>query len=939
MPGYFNSLLNETTSAQAQQQMFSATDTEFQGSLFEDVLANSPTSAIVTGMDLAYANDDFTFKSSETLNPQEANEKYGLKGELKFSSPIKESAAKIMYDRKYYELQRREVLGQGTSGQNLVGFGTGMAATLIDPLNIALSLAIPPVAEMKLAGLAGSSISRQVGAKAVGGALDAGLAVAAGQGLTAAALNGTQADYTMTTALRDTAMGMVLGGAVHGGLGTYKASRGLPVTDFMSKTKPETQLHAQVAAANDLLNGRAVTSPEQLVKLDENLTRAGAENSAAASVLNQDPTPRDPLKPSGPKEAPQFFDPEFKFRQEEKPLVAEAAPEVKAGVDLETQAQAINNYLETSEPINGFLRGELPGGKDVELDVAALDEALNLAPETGEMLTVYRVAEKGVYTDNRLDPGSVDKGFLSGTTSKAEAKKFAEQGNFDSPVIYEIQVPAGTKFLKLGNKPDYPYKTEVLLPRGAKISRSISASAALKRKVWEYKLEAAAKPEAKLAPVPDGYERVVIDEKKLNLRTYTAGAGVEYRPSQPKSILVPKGAVTPDTVAKIISNNKNIRGQQIDFNGFNEIYQFFIELGLKEEDFDPYVVEKSTTKSGQELRGIQTNAQLLVGEMRNFVIRITDVQAGQKPELEIPGLTTVSIRNKTFKLKMADFSEGKTIKVDVSERVYLPQDVAAIRYYAAQGKAKYEAIEALDNESRKDATIRAENPDYRKIYKRTVDEAYHGVAKKAVMANMSFGDLHAGNIGARLADDVNNPGDFLVLDKGAPRINYRDLYNDVYGQGRMLPNKNDPAQKIQYDEYKRIQKENIDAANRERLEAHRQELINKEQIKIIREQLDNLKQQLQKKPESTWWKPGDEAPVETAAKETVTQDSLKAPQDLERDFNNLSMDTEEFINRFKNEMSETDLAKLAEFDKLAGDAEKAKPGFAQAALCVIRNLV
>ena len=155
----------------------------------------------------------------------------------------------------------------------------------------------------------------------------------------------------------------------------------------------------------------------------------------------------------------------------------------------------------------------------------------------------------------------------------------------------------------------------------------------------------------------------------------------------------------------------------------------------------------------------------------------------------------------------------------------------------------------------------------------------------------------------------------------------------------MLPKENDPAQRIAYEEYRKVQKENIEAAKRERIMAHREELINKEQIKIIREQLDNLKQQLQKKPESTWWKPGDEAPVETAAKETVTQDSLKAPQDLERDLNNLSMDTEEFINRFKNEMSETDIAKLAEFDKLAGDAEKAKPGFAQAALCVIRNLV
>jgi len=940
VPGYFSSLLDETTSAQWDQQMFSATNSEFQGSMFEQVLADSGASSVTTRMGLEYAKDDFDFKSSPTLNPQEANEKYGLKGELKFSTPIRESAAKMMYDRKYYELQRREVLGQGTSGQNLVGFGTGMAATLIDPLNVALAIAIPPLAEMKLAGLVGSNVSRQVGAKVIGGAVDAGVSVGVGQGLTAAALNGTQADYTMSTALRDTAMGMVLGGAVHGGLGVYKATRGLPITDFMSKTRPETQVHAQVAAANDLLNGRAVTSPAQLVPLDENITRAGAENTGAAGLLNTSNEPRDPLKPSGVKEAPQFFDPAFKLREENKPIIDEPAVKTEVATDEVTRLNAINNYLETSEPVNSFLRGEMPGGKDVELDVAALDDALTLAPATKKTTTVYRIAERGVYPD----VGEVDKGFVSATLSKSDAKKFAEQGEFDNPVIYEIQVPAGTRMLPLG-QPNGDiaamYPSEVLLPRGAKIQKSATESAVLGRKVFEYVNETPQTQKAgkTAAPVPAGYERANISENELSLGSYVLGPTASYKASAPISLLVPEGAVTPKTVRKILNHNKNLMGGDIDFKGFTEIYKYFVELGLKEEDFDPYQLKSSMKRNGVTLRGMQTNAQLLQGEMRNFVLRVTDVAAGQRKEIEIPGLTTISINNKTFNLPVADFDKGRLIKIDISERVYLPAEVAAIRYYASKGKSKTEAIKALDMETESDLMLREDNPEFGPIKRRAIDEGYHNLAKKAVIANMGFGDLHYDNIGARLADDVQAPADYLVLDKGAPNVRYKEIYDDIYRQGKLLPSEANPAKKLELENYKKIRAENIVAAEAERLAAHREQVINKEQVRIIGEQLENLKQQLQKKPESTWWKPGDEMPVETPAKEVITQDSLKAAQDLERDLSNLSMDTEEFINRFKAEMSETDLGRLAEFDKLAGDAEKAKPGFAQAALCVIRNLI
>jgi len=761
-PGYFNSLLDETTSAQAQQQMFSANNSEFQGSLFEDVLANSPTSAVATGMDLAYASDDFSFKSSETLDPQEANEKYGLKGELKFSSPIRESAAKIMYDRKYYELQRREVLGQGTSGQNLVGFGTGMAATLMDPLNIALSLAIPPVAEAKLASLVGSNVSKQLGAKAVGGALDAGVAVIAGQGLTAAALNGTQADYTMSTALRDTAMGMVLGGAIHGGIGIYRTSRGLPVTDFMANTRPETQVHAQVAAANDLLNGRVVASPQQLVPLDENLTRAKAENTEQVKALNQQDVVRDPLKPSGPREAPAFFDPEFKFRENTDTLVT-------------------------------------------------------------------------------VDPA-----------------KEGEQ-------------------------------------------------------------------------VPQGYASVTIDGDELDIKRFN-----KELPTQ-ETIYAPAGAVKPETLRKILKNNPVLITNDVDFDSFKEIWKYVTELGLKEEDLDPGVVATNKTPGGRKLYGIQTSAQLLVGDMRNFVLRITDVKAGQNVEVEVPGLTTVSVNNRTFNVRIGD-SMVRKIKVDISERVYITREVALMRYFMTQGMDKFQAIDKIASLTEAEIMDLGAN-EANEFAKKIKEEAYSALAKKAVMANMGFGDVHEYNIGARISDDPKKPADWLILDKGYPLADYRDIYENMANEGGIIPNKFDPAQKIAYDDYQRQKLAAIQDAQLERLNAHREEVINREQVKVIREQLEKLKQELQKKPESTWWKPGDEMPVETPAKEVITQDSLKAAQDLERDLSNLSMDTEEFINRFKAEMSETDLGRLADFDKLASDAEKAKPGFAQAALCVIRNLI
>ena len=213
MNGYFNSALDSQTSAQNSNLLFSATNGEYMGSMFNTILDESPTTAYMGYMDLQDAKDQYT-TTSEVLDPEAANEKYGIKGHLKFDSPIPEKAAQLMNQRKYGEMYRAQVLEQGTTAQAIGGFGVGLAATLVDPLNIA-AMFIPVVGEARV----GKFVSNPVARRLLTGAIDGGITIGGLQGLTAGLLTEYQADYTMASALRDTAMGAVLGGVLHAGAG------------------------------------------------------------------------------------------------------------------------------------------------------------------------------------------------------------------------------------------------------------------------------------------------------------------------------------------------------------------------------------------------------------------------------------------------------------------------------------------------------------------------------------------------------------------------------------------------------------------------------------------------------------------------------------------------------------------------------------------------
>lgn len=937
MNGYFDSLLAETTSAQAANTLFSARSGEYFGVLADDVYQNSPTAAFGAWTDLQEAKDNYSYES-RMLDPEEANSLYGIKGRLKFDSPIREKAAQLMHQRKYGEIYRQQVLSQGTTMQNVSGFGVGMAASLLDPLNVA-SMFVPVVGEARLAQTLGS-LGRfaKPAARGILGAAETGVVVAALQGPTALLLNEYQADYDMTTALRDTAFAAAAGGVLRVSMGGFgpKKPEGL-IPEVVTGTRPETQLQMQAQAAADLAQGKPVTGPQALIGVDRNILRAEAENSpeVAASFPELQAEPRDPSKPNGVREAPGFYDPEFKLQPETKPVYTYFN---QPAINPEVRDRVINNYLETSEPINGFLRGEVPGGQDVELDIAALDNVIETATEAEKSFTVYRVAEEGTYSSK----GEIDKGYLSVVTNRADAEKFAEDIGFDNPTIYEITVPAGTKFAKLGEQAGYPYTSEILLPRGGTISKSNEGN-------WNYTLTDSPwrAPKVPKAQVPEGYTKVKIEVSE----TKKQGLDFEivYREGEKNlELYAPEGSVTFDQAVDFLFNNNNLKRpiNRWEFSGIRDFWSFLVEIGVKQEDLDPNILKTGSTVAGRELAGIQSNAIFLKNNPALILTNTYNMgDIYSKVGFDIPGLTTVPIRYKDVIIKTAKGTEY-SMRVALTQRLLLVPEYAVFRHFVDFEKMSPEAaVNRL--ETMNDYQIDKFIENTKSLQEQTrilISKATEQIAKKAIIANQAFGDLHHKNYGIKIPFKEEAPFEALILDKGAAVTSERSAYDQAFGIVKKIASKEklrdpktgkvlEPADR--QNEMARITRE----ALLEKISKGKEDFIREQELRLAKEKIAKLEQDLaNRKDESTWWQPGDGIPTEVAAKETVSQPKPGIADDLKGDIQKLAADTDDFIQRFKNEMSESDLNRLKEFDDIAKQAEQAKPGFLQAALCVVRNL-
>lgn len=156
---------------------------------------------------------------SPTLQPDEANERFGIPGTLTFDRPVAEATARALREDREAEQRRQAVIARrpdnlATSGAARMALSFGVA--LLDPVNLGLAL-IPYVGQARMAALLGttSRTAARGASGAVEGAIGMALLEPAEFALSRAEFN----DRTMADTLRALAFGTVAGAGLRVGGG------------------------------------------------------------------------------------------------------------------------------------------------------------------------------------------------------------------------------------------------------------------------------------------------------------------------------------------------------------------------------------------------------------------------------------------------------------------------------------------------------------------------------------------------------------------------------------------------------------------------------------------------------------------------------------------------------------------------------------------------
>lgn len=188
------------------------------------------------------------YKQRKVLTREQANEQFGIAGELNFDGNITEDAAKIIKTRKEEEIQIRDTIANAHGiVKNGAMFGTELVAALLDPVNFAANF-VPVVGQARMARMV-ERFGRH-GARLLRGAAEGAL----GQGIIEPFAYNTHqaelADYTMYDSLKSVLMGGLTGAGLHEGFGVVgDAIHGI-------KRRTATQMHK--TAVGQLAEGRDV---------------------------------------------------------------------------------------------------------------------------------------------------------------------------------------------------------------------------------------------------------------------------------------------------------------------------------------------------------------------------------------------------------------------------------------------------------------------------------------------------------------------------------------------------------------------------------------------------------------------------------------------------------------------------------------------------------
>jgi hypothetical protein len=189
------------------------------GAAFREQMTRNPTATLFRALDrLQYSPSTDEFGNeipartpSRILTPDEANEKFGIPGRLKFDADVPEPIAQELRTLKTQEIERQDVLRRAQAGIGTT-LTAGLVASILDPLNVA-SAFVPVVGPGRFAAMAGVMGVR--GARAATGAIEGAVGAALLEPIVLAGARAEQADYDVVDSLLNVTFGAALGAGLH----------------------------------------------------------------------------------------------------------------------------------------------------------------------------------------------------------------------------------------------------------------------------------------------------------------------------------------------------------------------------------------------------------------------------------------------------------------------------------------------------------------------------------------------------------------------------------------------------------------------------------------------------------------------------------------------------------------------------------------------------
>lgn len=178
---------------------------------------------------------------------------------------VTEDYLALQIKRKKEYQQRQDIMARSPKGLlfGTAEFTTGLAASMLDPLNIAASFI--PVGRLVAPAMAAraetaATLGQRTMARAGVGAIEGTAGQALVEPLTAFSYSQEQLDYTLINSLQNIAFGAILGSAAHTGFGLIRDKLGpRPQTQFqklMDNLDPTVKINALKAEVANIVEGR-----------------------------------------------------------------------------------------------------------------------------------------------------------------------------------------------------------------------------------------------------------------------------------------------------------------------------------------------------------------------------------------------------------------------------------------------------------------------------------------------------------------------------------------------------------------------------------------------------------------------------------------------------------------------------------------------------------